>query len=274
LRENGTATAKQADDRSLIVSQRTQALEQAELNLVAERSRLEQLQAVMDRFDWNRKQAERNIEDTVLKAPITGVVNTKNVEIGRLINANDVAVSMYQADQLEVRFTLTDQRFNRIQADPVGVSGRKVEVVWNIGGGEFRYPAVIDRISARIASDRGGVEVIAMINADVAETALRPGAFVEIVVPDQQFSEHFMLPDTALYDNDTVYQIVEGRLKSQKVQVHARDGDQIIVSAEFPNGSEILTTRIAEISNKLRVRSQADVDKQKTEGQTTDSKSQ
>ncbi len=271
LRENGTATAKQVEDRSLIVSQRRQSLEQAELNLVAEKSRLRQLDAIMARFRLNKEQAERNIEDTVMRAPLTGVINAKDVAVGRMINANDIAISMYRADQLEVRFTLTDQRFARIQNDNTGIIGRPVEVIWVIGGEEFRYPAVIDRIGARIASDRGGVEVIALIDQDLSGTALRPGAFVEIIVPDRAFDGYFKAPDTALYGNDTVYEIVDGALVATKVSVRARDGDQIIFDADLANGAEILTTRIAEISEGLRVRSRGDVEAStaaRTQGQT------
>lgn len=254
LRQNGTATEKQVEDRSLIVSQRRQSLEQAELNLLAEQSRLQQMEAVMERFRLNRVRAERNIADTVLKAPLDGVVNTKNIAVGRMINTNDVIVSMYQADRLEVRFTLTDQRFSRIQSDPVGISGRKVEVIWSVGGEDFTFPAVIDRIGARIASDRGGVEVIAIIESDVATTALRPGAFVEVIVPDQEFSDHFRVPETALYGNDIIYEVVEGRLIERKVRVKARDDEDIIFVADMENGAEIMVTRIAEISEGLRVR--------------------
>ena len=195
LRDNGTATAKQVEDRSLVVSQRTQSLEQSELNLVAEQSRLQQLEAVNERFDWTKKQAERNLSDTVLKAPASGVISQKNIAVGRLINANDVVVSMYEDNQLEVRFTLTDQRFGRIQSDDVGIVGRKVDVIWSVGGEETTYKAKIDRISAQIASNRGGVEVIATLENVTGSSVLRPGAFVEIIVPDRNFKDHFkMLP--------------------------------------------------------------------------------
>lgn len=261
LRKNGTATAKQVEDRKLIVSQRSQSLEQSELNLVAERSRLEQLEAIGDRYDWAHKQAQRNLNDTTLQAPMTGVVSQKNIDVGRLINANDVVVSLYEADQLEVRFTLTDERFGRIQSDPVGVTGRKVEVIWSVGGEEFRFPAEIDRIGAQITSNRGGVEVIAIVERNLSNSAIRPGAFVEVIVPDKSFDDHFRIPETALYENDTIYLIRNGKLVAVSAVTHARDGDHIIVSGDLSDGDEVLVTRIAEISEGLRVRSPDSVEK-------------
>ncbi|MDJ0612401.1 MAG: efflux RND transporter periplasmic adaptor subunit [Rhizobiaceae bacterium] len=254
LKTRGTATSKQVEDRELIVSQRSQSLEQSELNLVAEKSRLEQLEAVLVRFQRSEMQAERNIEDTLLRAPFSGIVSEKNTGVGRLIGANDMVVAMYEADVLEVYFTLTDERFGRVQADDVGISGREVQVIWSVGGEEFRYPATIDRIGAQITSSRGGVEVIASITGDVAASALRPGAFVEVIVPDKKFDAHFRIPDTALYNDDTIYVVVDGKLQARKIRVHARNGANVILTGNLQTGDEVLTTRIAEISEGLNVR--------------------
>ena len=254
LRTRGTATPKQVEDRSLIVSQRQQSLEQSELNLVAENARLTQQEAILERFRWRMMQAERNLEDTKLTAPFSGVVSLENAEIGRNINANDVVVGMYDATNLDVRFTLTDQRFGRIQADEQGVIGRKVDVIWIVGGEEYKFAAEIDRIGAQITSARGGVEVFASITDDVTSSPLRPGAFVEVIVPDRTFKQHFSIPESAVYDSNTIYVIKEGKLVSRAVTISAYDGDMVILKGDLVQGDQVLITRISEISDGLRVR--------------------
>ena len=254
LQKSGSATPRAVEERELIVSQRSQSLEQSQLNLVAEKSRIEQLKAVLVRSQRNIQQAERDLKDTALLAPMTGVIRENNASEGRLISANDMVVSMYRDDKLEVRFTLTDQRFGRIQSDKTGIIGREVEVIWVVGGEEYRYPAIIERIGAQITSDRGGVEVIANIKGDVQGSPLRPGAFVEVIVPDKAFEGKFRIPETALYDNTKIYVSVDGKLVERNVKVLARDGDAIIIDGELSNDEEILITRIAEISEGLNVR--------------------
>lgn len=254
LQKRGSATPRSVEERELIVSQRSQSLEQSQLNLVAEKSRIEQLKAVLTRSERSIVQAERDLKDTALLAPMTGVIRENNASEGRLIGANDMIVSMYRDDKLEVRFTLTDQRFGRIQSDKTGIIGREVEVIWVVGGEEYRYPATIERIGAQITSDRGGVEVIAGIKGEVQGSPLRPGAFVEVIVPDKAFEGNFRVPETALYDNTKIYVSVDGQLDERIVKVLARDGDAIIIDGELSNGDKILTTRIAEISEGLNVR--------------------
>ena len=258
LRENGTATAKQVEDRALIVSQRSQALEQSEINLIAEEARLDQQNAILGRLNWKVKQAERYLKDTVLVAPFSGIISENQAEVGRMVGVNDLVVSMYDGDQLDVRFTLTDQRFGRIQSDREGIIGRKVEVIWSVGGEEFRYPAVIERIGAQITSNRGGVEVYATIGETLTGSPLRPGAFVEVIVPDKSFEAHYKVPETAIYSDDTVYVIKDGELIRRDIQIAARDGDTVIIAGDLNEGEEILATRISEISEGLKVRTEAD----------------
>jgi len=258
LRKRGTATQKQVDDRTFIVSQRTQTATQTELNIIAEKARLAQQNAILERLDWRATQAERNLKDTVLTAPFTGIISNSQVEVGKLVGANDVVVSIYQSDKLDVRFTLTDLRFGRLQADEQGLIGREVEVVWVVGGTERIFPAVIDRIGAQITSSRGGIEVFAALKDDVQNAHLRPGAFVEVRVPDMAYKGHFRVPESSVYNGDTVYVAVDGKLTNRPVKITGYDGDYVLVGGGLKPGDEILVTRIAEISEGLAVRTEAE----------------
>ncbi|MEM7465065.1 MAG: HlyD family efflux transporter periplasmic adaptor subunit [Pseudomonadota bacterium] len=254
LREQGTATAKQVEDRQFVASQRQAVVEQTEINITAETARLAQQKAILQRLQWKRDQAERNLDDTVLSAPFDGVVRVAEVEIGKMVNANDVVVELFQQGNLEVRFTLTDERFGRIQTANDSLLGREVEVIWVVGSSEYKFPAKIVRLGAEIAASRGGVEVYAQIDTTGMPVTPRPGAFVEIIVPDRLFENHYRVPETSIYQGDTVYVVVEGKLTARPVAISAYDGAYALVTGDIKNNDEILVTRIAEIGEGLRVR--------------------
>lgn len=258
LKKNGTANEKQVDDRKFIVSQRKQSVEQSKINLLAENAKIDQLNAALDRLKWKTEQSEHNLSNTKLIAPFTGTIRTYSAEVGKLTSVNDVVVSMYQADNLEVRFILTDERYGRMLADKGGIIGKKLQVLWNVGGVDYVYPAKIVRIGAEIASTRGGVELFAKIGASNNNVALRPGAFVGLRIPDKTYSNHIKLPDSALYNSDTVYVVKDGKLEPRKVTVAAFDRDSILISKGISETDEILTTRIAEISPGLNIRKEND----------------
>lgn len=260
LRKGGTATEKQMEDRKLILSQRSQAVEQSEINIEAENAKIRQLQANAERLNWKIEQSNRDLKNTRLVAPFAGTIRSSTAEIGKLANANDMQVSMYQVDTLEARFVLSDEQFGRLQAEGAGLAERPVEIIWNVGGIDYEFSGVIDRIGAEIASARGGVEVFATVAQADHAVAMRPGAFVEISVPDRSYVDHVRLPDSSLYHGDTVYVVENGELVERKVTVAAFDGDTILVSEGLGEGEEVLTTRISEISPGLKVRRESDPD--------------
>ncbi len=269
LRARGTATEKQLEERKLILSQRSLAAEQSEINIEAENAKIRQLQATAERLEWKIEQSVRDLENTKLLAPFSGTIRSSSAEVGKLANANDIQVSMYQSDTLEARFVLTNEQFGRLQADDSGLIDRSVEVIWNVGGINYSFPGSIDRIGAEIASARGGVEVFATIGTAAHSVTMRPGAFVEIKVPDRAYKDHIILPDSALYHGDTVYVVEEGELAERKVSLAAFDGDSVLIASGLQQGEEVLITRISEISAGLKVRKEGDPDpvrKNKPEG--------
>lgn len=254
LRSQGTATQKQVEDREFIASQRQALVEQTEISITAEAARLAQQEAILQRLQWKSDQAQRNLEDTILSAPFDGIIRIAEVETGKMVNANDVVVEMFQQGNLEVRFTLTDERFGRIQTANDSLVGREVDVLWVVGASEYEFPAKIVRLGAEIAANRGGVEVYAKIDTSNMPVTPRPGAFVEINVPDRLFGEHYRVPETAIYQGNTVYVVIDGKLTARPVEVSAYDGADALITGEISQGDEILVTRIAEIGEGLRVR--------------------
>lgn len=255
LRQRGTLTQKDVDDRELVVSQRDQAVDQRLNNIAIAEARLAQQVAGRQRLELALQRAERDLSNTVVTAPFRGVVRTSTVEIGRIVSSNDVTVSMYDDNALDVRFTLTDAQYGRIATDGDPLIGREVDLVWTVGGINYEYAGQVSRIGADIASERGGVDVFArLVDDHNMPVQLRPGAFVEVAVPDRLYPNAARLPETAIFDGDTVYKIVESQLIAQKIQLAAFDGADAIVIDGLADGDQILATRISEIEEGLKVR--------------------
>jgi len=254
LVKTGNITQRGVDERRLIVSQRGQALEQRRNTITIEKARVDQQAASIQRLEWRLSQAQRNLANTKLIAPFTGVVTAENAEIGRLMNVNDLAVSMYETGHLEARFVLSDRQYGDLALDSEGFTGREVEVVWHVGGEPVRFKGKIDRVAAEIAAERGGIEVYASVVPETTRVELRPGAFVEINVPGRAFNNTIRLPETAVYGGENVFVVEDGRLVRRAVEVHAYDDGDVIISGDLAENDRVLLTRIAEVGDGLKVR--------------------
>ena len=249
----GAATERTVDDRKLIVSQRQQSVERSENTLALEEAKVVQQKATVERLEWRLENAQRQLENTVLTAPFDAIVRSSAAEPGRLISVNDAIVSLYDSSEFEVRLTLSDNQYGRLLEDSGTVVGRPVDVIWNLGDQPVTYPATVTRIGADVASDRGGVDLIARINASGAAVPLRPGAFVEVAVPDRTYADSFRIPETAYYGQGTVYVVEDNRLQARSVNALAIDDGFILVRGDLNSDETLLVTRIPEAGEGLLV---------------------
>ena len=173
----------------------------------------------------------------------SGVVRSSDIEAGRIISANEVAVSLYDDTALDVRFTLTDAQYGRVATDNDPLIGRDVDIIWAVGGIDYAYRAKVVRIGAEVASARGGVDVYARIEDGASAVQIRPGAFVEVTVPDRLYRDAYRLPETAIYDAGAVYIIEDGLLQRREVNVAAFDGADVIVTEGLSPGDSVLLRR-------------------------------
>ena len=250
----GAATERTVDDRKLLVSQRQQNLERSENTLALEEAKVIQQRASVERLEWRLENAQRQLENTVLTAPFDAIVRSSAAEPGRLVSVNDAIVSLYDSGEFEARFILSDNQYGRLIAETGSVVGRPVDVTWYLGDQPVIYPATVGRIGADVASNRGGVDLIATIDMSAASVPLRPGAFVEISIPDQTYADSFRVPETAYYGEGTVYVIENSRLTARDVRALAIDDGYILVEGDLKPGETLLVTRIPEAGDGLLVK--------------------
>jgi len=253
LAESGNISEQTKDNRRLDVSQQEAAVEQRESNVAVETARVEQQQAAIARLEVSLRRAERDLANTRIVAPFTGFVGNVSAEQGQRLNLNGAIADLTDADRLEARFTLSDAQYGRIVAAEGAVAGREATVVWHFGGQALEYDATVERVGAEISAASGGVDVIARLGPLGAGTPLRPGAFVEVRLPDTRYAGVALLPETALYGQDTAYAIVDGRLDTRQIEVVARTEEGILVRGDIEPGDEVLTTRFAEAGPGVRV---------------------
>jgi len=253
LAEKGTVSKKVADDRRMIVSEREQSLDLRTNNLKIQQARAAQQRAVIKQLAWRVRQARRNLEDTVLKAPFDAYVTNVGAETGRIVSANDRVATLLDSNWMDVRFTLSDRQYGRIVASAQTLQGRRVKVLWYVGDEPVIYTARIKRVGAEIAAEKGGVEIYARLDDPRSPTAIRAGAFVEVQVPDRKYEKVVRLPQTALYGTDRVFVIERGRLKARAVAFVGAAGKQVLVRGEIAEGDRVITTRLPGAEDGLRV---------------------
>ena len=249
----GSGTQKTVDDKQLAVLERAQSLEQRQSNLKIEQARVDQQRATIKRLEWKVAQAKRDLENTSLKASFDAVISSTSAGLGRNVSANDVVVSLYQEDSQDVRFIVTDAQYGRLLSDKAGAVGRPVDVTWTIGGEPVVISGHIERVGAELQSERGGVELFAALDLNSTHIDIRPGAFVEVAVPDKTYTASVLLPETAVYKGNRVYVVENDRLVARTIKAESYTGGNVIIVDGLRPGEKVLTTQIADARDGLKV---------------------
>ena len=255
LLARNAVTQRTVEERELAVSQRRAAFQTSQSNIAIQEAQLEARKATVLRLQALVRQAKDNLRKTTLKAPFDAVIQATNVEIGQTITSALNIITLYEAETLDAEFVLSDGQYGRLVANNTDIDGRTVDVIWKVGASTLQIPATIDRIGAEIASGRGGVAVYARLDKSAISKGVRPGAFVSVAVPDQTFKQTFRIPDTALFEGDTVYVVgEENRLSARKVTIAAFDEQSVIVGGGLEAGDEVIITQIAEVGEGILIR--------------------
>lgn len=247
LFKKGAIAAPRMEQTQLATNQQEQAFRAAE-------ARVRQQEAVVDRLTAALRKAETDLQRTRLVAPFDGFVGQVNAETGMRLSPADRVATLSGSSGLEARVNLPTDVYGRLAADGAGIIGRQAEVIWAVGGEEFRYPATIARVIDRMDTATGGVGIFVRLEGDFLEAPLRPGAFVRVAVPDRAYSGVIQLPVNALHGDDRVYVVNgEGRLDARTVEIASRDGGSVYVRTGIEDGEQVVTTRFQEIAPGLKV---------------------
>ncbi|MCC5908810.1 MAG: efflux RND transporter periplasmic adaptor subunit [Balneolaceae bacterium] len=184
---------------------RTQQLAEQDLESELE---LETIQADIDEaqasVDLARSQMERassqveeqrtNLENTVVRAPIDGVVGSRDAEVGQHVDSSTRLFQIGDIDNMRIFVPLTERMSSAIQPGSQAMLVTSPDDIENPG-----VEAVVVRISPFL--DPITHSAIAELEVLENERVLRPGMFVSVDIVYGESEQAVLVPKTALYDH-------------------------------------------------------------------------
>ena len=240
-------------------AQLAQAVAQRDLaQLNIERGKQLLQRGVIAQAEFDRMQAEARTSDAAvnaaealiarktIRAPFSGVIGIRTVDLGQHLNEGDPIAPLQTLDPIYVNFTLPQQDANRLRP------GSVVTVVADSIQGGLR--GTVTAVNSVVDEATRNVTVQASFKNPGAK--LRPGMFVDIAVDLGTHEKVIALPQTAInfapYGN-SVY-VVENK-KSPKgqpykgvtqrfVKTGMNRGDQVAVLSGIKPGEEVVTSGV------------------------------
>ncbi len=255
LQKSGTASSKALDEAILAVAQRRLAVMQKEGAVRIARARLEQYRAQLQKQQAALRLAQRDLADTVYQAPFDARVISAQVEKGQYVTPADRLFTLSAIRSLKVKFSISEDQYGDLLAAQGKILGLPVKIVWRSGSLRHVFSGEIERTAPQLDENTGLLAAFASLQGDEEALQLIPlGAFVDVVVTAASSRKVARLPESALHENDTVFVVENGRLKSRAVRILARAQGEVIIAEGMREGEEVLSSPMPNARDGMHVR--------------------
>ncbi|MFC5571087.1 efflux RND transporter periplasmic adaptor subunit [Lysobacter yangpyeongensis] len=204
-----------------------------------------------------------------IRAPFSGVLGIRKVNLGQYVNPGDELVSLQSLDPIYLNFTLPEQRLPSVQ------TGTKVTAKVDAMPGH-RFEGTITSVEPQVDPQTRNFQVQATLRNP--DNALRPGTFARVSFDQGGEQKVVVIPQTAISFNpygNSVYVITEAPAKAgagqdkgksegapagptliakqRFVKTGATHGDLIAVTEGLKPGERVATSGLLKLRNDATV---------------------
>lgn len=169
-----------------------EALETQRTELESARADYQQAQAQVEEAEATVEEREESLDQTVVRAPITGHVGNRNVEVGMRVDAQSQLFTIGRLEDMKVEVAVPQEILAQLEP------GQEVEIrAESLPDTVLR--AEISRVSPFLS--QGTFSARAEIDVSNHQGLLMPGQFVTVDVYYGETASATLVPKSALYDD-------------------------------------------------------------------------
>lgn len=227
-------------------------LQTAQANLAQAQAQLKQAQAAKSQAVANYKGVEANIEYSVIRAPISGVIGKLPLKVGSLVGPSDQTplTTISDTSQIYAYFSMNEKEyFDFLEKSPGASMPEKIKnlpmVELQLANGSL-YPEKgrIEAITGQIDSTTGTIQFrVAFTNA---QKLLSNGNSGTIRFP-QRYDNVLVVPESATYEQQGivyVYKVDKDTAKNVVINVIDRIDNMALIKSGVNKGETVIAAGI------------------------------
>ena len=206
----------------------------------------------LDALEASYELKRLNYSYTNIRAPIAGIVSSREIKLGRQINVNDPAFRITDTSKLVAYLKIPQTELTKFSA------GHAVKLSVDAIP-DIMFAATIDRISPTIDIRNGTFRATAYI--DNSDSSLAPGMFARFDIAYEKHADALLIPTAALIEEDNIAviyiingdsverRVIETGIKSESMVEVLRGLDiteSVVVTGQagLRDGSRVLASNV------------------------------
>lgn len=212
------------------------------------KAKLETAQASVKQAKAAVDQAQINMGYTQVKAPVSGMIGLRKVNVGNLVQASQQLATITPLNPIEARFSMPVSEAAALRAQRANQKAPKVSAVITTSGGKT-VTGKVDFLGSRVDQQTSTVQARATFNNPHA--VFLPGQFVRVKLEHLQLHYLLAVPQAAVGEGQEGPQLYvldkNGQAQPRNVNLGAQVGHWIIVTHGVKPGDRVVVDHIATI---------------------------
>lgn len=237
-------------------------LDKAESLAISTRARLARQERDVTVAERQVAQWKQNLEDTIIRAPFSGVVTTKDAQPGEMISPVSAGggftrtgvCTIVDMDSLEIEIDVNESYINRVEA------GQPVEATLDAYS-TWKIPCKV--IAIIPTADRQKSTVKVRVGFDKLDPRILPEMGVKVAFHEMAGSapaataRTLLVPKSALQQqggHDVVFVVQNNVAERRAVTVGGSDGDDTILSAGVTSGEKVVVDGPKDLADGAKIK--------------------
>jgi RND family efflux transporter MFP subunit len=191
--------------------------------------------------------ATKQLSDAVVRAPISGIISERLVQVGEYIAARTQVATIVQVDPLKLR--------TGVQERHAGIVQPGLAVQFRVESfGDTVFYGKIEHVSPALDQTMRTFPIEAIVEND--DRRLKPGFFAKGIILTKRDENVMAVPDSAVSTFagvSSVYVIKDGKITQQNVELGVRQGDLWEVLTGLKGNETLASNRLNELATGVRV---------------------
>ncbi len=233
-------------------------------DLVLRKPQLMAAQAKLYSAEASLEKAQLALERSQIKAPYSGRVLSKEVDLGQVISPSTRLAEIYAVDYVEIRLPLKNKDLPYIHLPETNRYAQgnlalkpKVTIVSDLVKQQFWHGKVV-RTEGAFDQSSQQLFVVAQIDDPYGRQAndglaLKIGQYVNAKIAGKQVEDAIVIPNKTIYQGTYVYVVENGVLKRLDVDIAWQNQDVAIIESGLEAGQQLVLTPLGQVTSGTAV---------------------
>ncbi|MCP4203473.1 MAG: efflux RND transporter periplasmic adaptor subunit [bacterium] len=234
-------------------------------SLVLREPQLAQARAELKSAQAALEQAKLQLERTRIRAPFSGRVESKLVDVGQFVGPGTPLAQVYSTERAEISLKVPQSELAFLDITlgrPDGPQPRAL-LSGRIGSTDGSWPARVARTGSRIDPQTRMVSVIAEIEDPFSLTGIHAaplpiGLYLDAEIEGKTAEDAIVLPRAALREEDRILVVdSENRLRIREVEILRVTSEELVITRGLDSGERVCVSPLTAVVDGMRVRVQS-----------------